>query len=323
MEILKDCSSFKSLLPVTALPQYLETLGTDYGYLTEDGCVLPFVIEKRSFFKRLIFTTGVLGISNAGEREFLDRAADFIRRNVKIDFIAVPSATALFNAYPSGSVYCRFGTYIIDLSQAEELLFSNLHAKHRNVIKKAQKDGVEIKVGHEYFDECVGLIKSTLDRQNMLSLPKETFRKLKDSLGPNIDFWIASLNGEIQGSALIIWNKDHSSYYLAGGSSSSPHSGSMNLLHWEAIKLMKSRGVKFYNFVGARIKPEEGSRLEGIQRFKSRFGSTMETGYLWKMPVNKLKYRSYYIGAHLIAFIRNKKYHGDVIDQEKNKVQDQ
>jgi len=30
------------------------------------------------------------------------------------------------------------------------------------------------------------------------------------------------------------------------------------------MKLMKERGVKYYDFVGARINPDEGSKYEGI-----------------------------------------------------------
>ena len=58
-----------------------------------------------------------------------------------------------------------------------------------------------------------------------------------------------------------------------------------------AMKLMKERGVKYYDFVGARINPDEGSKYEGIQRFKSRFGGELKKGYLWKMPLNKFKYK--------------------------------
>jgi hypothetical protein len=320
MDSVKDISSFKGLLPIVAMPEYLETWGMDYGYLVEDGLILPYFIEKRSIFTRLIFTTGVLGQSENTEERFLNNAVDYIRKNIRIDFISVPNNTALFNTYPANSVYCRFGTYVIDLTLPEEELFANIHSKHRNVIKKSLKDGVEITRGPENFDKCIDLIILTLQRQNMLYLSKMIYKKLSDNLGENIDFWIATKDGEVQGSSLLIWNKGHSAYYLSGGSIISPYQGSMNLLHWEAIKLMKTRGVREYNFVGARISPDEGSRLEGIQRFKSRFGGEMRTGYLWKLPVNMVKYRLYYLSAHSIAFIQRKRYHGDVIDQEKKFV---
>jgi lipid II:glycine glycyltransferase (peptidoglycan interpeptide bridge formation enzyme) len=48
--------------------------------------------------------------------------------------------------------------------------------------------------------------------------------------------------------------------------------GSSNLLQWEIIKKLKSLGVREYDFVGGRVEVPKGSKLEGIQRFKQRFG---------------------------------------------------
>ncbi len=44
-----------------------------------------------------------------------------------------------------------YGTYIIDLTQPEETLWSNLHSKHRNVVRNAMKKGVEIRSGMEHW----------------------------------------------------------------------------------------------------------------------------------------------------------------------------
>ena len=37
---------------------------------------------------------------------------------------------------------------------------------------------------------------------------------------------------------------------MFGGSAVKPHAGAMNLLHWSAMKLMKERGVKYYDLSG-------------------------------------------------------------------------
>ena len=87
----------------------------------------------------------------------------------------------------------------------------------------------------------------------------------------------------------------------------------MNLLHWEAIKYFKEKGIKRYDFVGARISPEKGSKLEGIQRFKSRFGPTLKRGYLWKKNINPLKTNLY----NFLVLIKTLNCKGDVVDQER------
>ena len=132
----------------------------------------------------------------------------------------------------------------------------------------------------------------------------------------HIDYWVASFEGELQGAGILLWSENRSAYYMFGGSAVKPHAGAMNLLHWSAMKLMKERGVKYYDFVGARINPDEGSKYEGIQRFKSRFGGELKKGYLWKMPLNKFKYKLF---CWLVAAKQGRNYCGDVIDQERKR----
>ena len=73
---------------------------------------------------------------------------------------------------------------------------------------------------------------------------------------------------------------------MYGGSVEKPYSGSLNLLQFEAMKFLQSRGVREYDLVGARIKVEQGSKYEGIQRFKSRFGARLVQGYAFRTIVH-------------------------------------
>ena len=203
---------------------------------------------------------------------------------------------------------------MVDLSLDEDALFANLHTKHRNVIKKAEKDGVRVSCGVENRGVCEALIQSTLERQHIGLLSQGMLEGL--SRVKHIDYWVASFEGELQGAAILLWSENRSAYYMFGGSAVKPHAGAMNLLHWSAMKLMKERGVKYYDFVGARINPDEGSKYEGIQRFKSRFGGELKKGYLWKMPLNKFKYKLF---CWLVAAKQGRKYCGDVIDQERKR----
>ena len=59
-----------------------------------------------------------------------------------------------------------------------------------------------------------------------------------------------------------------------------------------------------------------GGRLERIQLFKKHFGCDFEKGFLWKMPLSKIKYFLYMFLLRSSYFIRFKNYKGDIIDQE-------
>lgn len=317
----KNPENFIRFLPAIGLPGYLQTFNNiiDYGYFVENNCILPYTIRKRVFIRFIQFTSPVCGTKSiAEEKEFLDNVIEYIKININIDFIESTN-TSIFNSYPDSSMYCKFGSYIVDLEKSEEELFSGLHSKHRNVIRKAQKDGLVVLHGNEYMLDCYNLINETFTRQGILAPTLEYIRRLAD-LDDNVSFVIIKENDFIQGCAIFLWNKGHSCYYLHGGSIQNSHGGAMNLLHWETMIRMKANGVKNYDFVGGRLNPDEGSRLEGIQRFKSRFGGDFHIGYLWKLTISKYK-TSFYFFLLKIFFekIRKQKYTGDAIDQERAK----
>ena len=252
------------------------------------------------------------------EKIFLENLLPFVKSEIGADFI-IPANTGIFNFFPNNSLHCKFGTYIINLELSEVELFQNIHSKHRNVIRKAQKDNLTVHYGNYYIEDCYRLIKETFSRQGLLPPSLEYIQKL-NKLEDNVLFAVVKDKSDIQGVAIFIWKKYTSCYYLHGGSIRTPHSGAMNLLHWETILLMKKKSVKHYDFVGGRISNEAESRLEGIQRFKSRFGGEFCIGYLWKYPLNKFKYRLYILLIKFcFKYIKHDKYEGDAIDQERRK----
>lgn len=321
MKITKEERDFYSLLPAVGLPNYLTALNDciDYGYFVENNCVLPFTIRKRAFIKYMQFTSPVCGANLIEEeKQFLNSVVNYVRKNLNVDFLESIN-TSIFSTFPDESIYCKFGSYIVDLEKSEENLFSGLHSKHRNVIRKAKKDGLVVLHGNEYLLDCYNLIDETFARQGILAPKIEYIKRLTD-LKDNVSFVVVKLNDKIEGCAIFLWNKKHSCYYLHGGSVQNSHGGAMNLLHWETMIRMKENGVKYYDFVGGRINPDEGSRLEGIQRFKSRFGGDFEIGYLWKYINKKFKSNLYFLLLKIyFKFIRKEKYEGDAIDQERAK----
>lgn len=321
MRITKELIDLNSSLSALGLPNYLKAMNgcLDYGYFVDNNCVLPYIIRKRVFIKYMQFTSPVIGAQSIEEEKiFLNSVVKYVREKMNVDFLESIN-TSIFNTFPDESEYCKFGSYIIDLSKSEDELFSGLHSKHRNVIRKAQKDGLIVLFGNEYMLDCFNLINETFSRQGVLA-PKIEYIKRLAKLNENVSFVIVKSKDKIEGCAIFIWNKDHSCYYLHGGSVQNSHGGAMNLLHWDTILRMKTNGVKYYDFVGGRLNPDEGSRLEGIQRFKSRFGGDFHVGYLWKVTISRFK-TSFYLFLLKIYFekFRREKYIGDAIDQERAK----
>jgi len=310
-------------LPITAKEDYLKsTTNFKYGWFTSDEFILPYIVEKKMIFKRLVFTNESIKRGNfedsnfLKEKSFLEEVVKNIK-NTSAHFVYQPNTNVVFDTFPKGSLEASFGSYQIDLVKNEEDLFANLHSKHRNVIRKAKKDGVIIKTGDDQFFDFFEVYKETMERQNLNYTSENELKKISTRLKANTLISVAYKDGKPQGSSMLLYEKGFGAYYFYGGSALRPHIGSINLMHWENIKKLKNEGVSFYDFVGARIKPKKGSKIEGIQKFKERFGGKMKKGYLWKYPSNNVMYKLFYLGAKVNALIHKRVYKGDIIDQER------
>lgn len=317
---LKLINSIKDIDSVFFKAEYLKTLSDCHGLIggfknEKLSCVIPFVINKKIIFKYLRFISDALLIEGSDEDkiEFIENLIPFVK-TFKVDFIQCQDAVAYAQYYPKKSVAARFGTYEINLLEDEETLWKNLHGKHRNVIRNAEKREVSIVQDSSNLEISWSILKDTMERSNMSFLSLNEYKDLVDELGKdNIVVFIAYSDSKPICAAALPYDNERA-YYLYGGSLSRiPVTGAMNYLHWEAIKFFKNRGLKWYDFVGARLETEKGSKLEGIQRFKARFGANLREGYLWKFIYNPFKY-------HLFNTIKKLKgFKGDMIDQEIKK----
>ena len=312
-------NNFKDIDNILANSNYLRLNSDNYGWICgfENNkliYILPFIEKTKYFFKYISFVSKTIKIDDTSinEKDFLNNVILFLKKEKIYDFISQPKTNVVFDEYPNGAAKALFGSYVIDLSLDEEQLWKNIHTKHKNVIKRAIKNNVEVKFGMEYFDDAYNIIKDTLNRNNMDINIKEKLLEFANANKNNILIACSYLDDNIQSGAIIIYDK-YKGYYFWGGTNEKLTLGSNNLLHWEVIKELKRLGVKEYDFVGARIEPKT-ERLKGIQRFKSRFGSILKEGYLWKYPIKQWKYKLFYI----LFKIRMKR--GDIIDQEKNNI---
>ncbi len=323
VNILHSEEEINFQLPITAQESYLNSITNyKYGWFFSSDFILPFIVERKLFFKRLIFTCEVVkkiefnDPNFSKERLFFEEIINKVKET-SAHFIHQPNTNVVFNTFPVGSIEAKFGSYQVDLLKTEEDLFLSLHHKHRNVIRKSKRDGVIVKTGCTLFSDFFKVYQDTMARQNLNYSSESDLKKMALDLGDNVLISVAYKDEKPQGCSMLLFKKGFGSYYFYGGSVSSPYTGAINLMHWENMMTMKDRGVIFYDFVGARISPIKGGKTEGLQRFKKRFGSEMKEGYLWKYPTNKIMYRLFCMLAYINARIHRRIYTGDIIDQER------
>ena len=264
--------------PVFASQEYLSSLTSDFGWLSDGEQYISFVIKKKWIFKILIFTSSPFNDfsdKDFDSKKFIKDCVDFAKIKLKIDYIQKPPTNVFFESIPSNVKSIRFGTFQIDLRKTEDTIFSELHGKHRNVIRKAIKEGLFVKKNNKKDVNVLNLINDTLMRQNLPKLNIDLFDN-------SITFYYSVFhNNLIQGAAIFFWSAE-GAYYMYGGSIKKPKTGAMNLLHWEAIRFFKSIEVRKYDFVGARNTIKKNTKIAGIQKFKERFGGEKKMGFTWK-----------------------------------------
>jgi hypothetical protein len=318
IEIVRQADAIDVHLPVCASEAYLQSWSPDYGWFVDPQFVLPFYVAAAGPLRHMVITFDTVLRTPAApveeERAFLNRVVAASAR-MGIDFISQPKTTSVFRTFPDGAIHAPWGAYRVSLSPDEDRLFAALHPHHRRVVRKAQRDDVVVRNGPELLAVCHDIISMTLQRQRKPCLSLKQLDAFRARLGDQVSFYVAFVAGEPHASGLFIWDSA-SSYYIVGGTREHPHHGAGALLHWTAMRDMKSHGVGIYDFVGARVRPVSGSKQEGLQVFKSRFGTSLHRGHLWKYPVNPWKYRLYRSYRNLKDAVRRDRYYEDMIDNE-------
>ncbi len=308
-------------MSIYASEPFLKAVGDEYGWIggiDASGklrCILPYTIIRKAIFRMVRFRVETIPlceeIAVEEEKSFLNSAVEYFR-SIGADMIIPATTNTIFRTYPDGAVAAPYGTYIIDLSQPEETLWSNLSASHRRKVRLAMKQGVQIRSGIEHIETAYSMVRDTFKRSELSFMNYDAFKRMVSGLGENVKIFVADYQGVVQGCTVVPFSR-HSAYYVYGGSIPKPITGATNLLHWEAIRQFQRLGVKRYDFVGVRINPDEGSKQEGLMMFKQRFGGQLVKGYMWKYSLVRLKFAAYSLSVRLLRG-------GDILDIERHKL---
>ncbi len=310
IDFLKDYKDYNSI--------WFLASKDDYNYL------IPFGVKKKGPFKKGLIISEVVSYgkesSIENEKIFLDSIITYITKNKLCDWIQQGPNWAIFNTYPNGAIYAPFGTYRIDLeNKTEDELYMSLYGKVRGRINKSTREGIfNIQKSNEDLEEARQLIDNTLSTAKIESFTKTKVDRIQKFLKENIICYTTYFNKIPQSSLIYFYNK-FSMYGIYAGARQGAIQGATEFFIWEAIKDAKSKGIKYFDFVGARINPDEDSKLYRIQKNKSHFGSELVQGYIWKMVINKNKYLIYNCYIKINNILNGSKNKGDIIDQERKR----
>ncbi|MGC9965716.1 MAG: peptidoglycan bridge formation glycyltransferase FemA/FemB family protein [Syntrophobacteraceae bacterium] len=309
-------------LPIFACESHLKSVGDEYGWIggfNDSGklcCVLPYTIIRKAIFRMVRFRVETIfldqELDEINEKSFLNSAIGYFR-SIGADLIIPGTNNAIFRTYPDGADAAPYGSYVIDLSQSEDILWQNIERITRQNIKTAQKKGVTIRNGGERLDAVYERIRDTFKRSKVSFMSYAAFERYVDGLGANCKIMVADYQGAPQSFVLFAYS-EYCAYAVYAGNLANQFQGANKLIYWEAIRFFKELGVQRYDFVGARIAPEKGSKQDGINSLKRRFGAKLKQGYMWKYPLRPVSFMAYNLAVRLLRG-------GDIVDNERHKME--
>jgi serine/alanine adding enzyme len=202
---------------------------------------------------------------------------------------------ARFNT--SGRTLQPRSTIRLELEPTEEQLMAAFSKGHRADIRRAERDGVRVRVGTPDADVDVlhQMLVATNQRKTFGFHSAAYYRRLLLDFGDAARLQVAELDGQPIGASLILaWGK-HGTYLSAGSNAAGLEHRAAHLLQWHAIQWAKARGAQSWDLWGIadargryELAVDSGTKgqselaeleaeakrdpLDGVYRFKKGWG---------------------------------------------------
>lgn len=182
-------------------------------------------------------------------------------------------------------------TFIVDVTQDEKVLLSNMKESLRRNIKAADadleivNDNTAIAILYEYHQH-------TLDKKNVMqAYGLADMQKLMQACIVNGSgaLWLAKQDQDILAAVWNVWDGNCSYYFMGAQKPANDNYKAMPALLWRCMKEAKQRGNTYFDL--------EGSMDPGVEKFFRNFGAKRELylllqkndSLIWKLKSTLLR----------------------------------
>lgn len=161
-------------------------------------------------------------------------------------------------------------TVKLDLTlSADEIWMNQFSSKNRNVIRKAEKDGVTIVESQNYdlFREMYDQTMRNVNAEGFYFFPPKYYDTFKDTFGDNVMLCFAMYEGKPIAGSMFMFSKDYAHYHLSGRDKNYYKIAANNAILWYGIQKAKERGCKWFHFGGGTTGADEDLLLHFKQNF--------------------------------------------------------
>lgn len=199
---------------------------------------------------------------------------------------------------------------VLDLTKPEEEIIKNMHRRIRYAVNSARNKHFEIERStdpariHEFYQ----IQQETARRQHFVEFSEDFLTKQFAAFAEHGEavLYIAKHEGRVLAENFMIFYGNEASYHYAVSTELGTKLSGSPILHVEAMRDARERGIKRYNLWGIVGEDEKDHRFYGVSFFKRGFGGE-ELKYL---PAHDLVIRPMaYRKTKLIETVRKKIRH--------------
>lgn len=225
---------------------------------------------------------------------------------------------------------------VLDLNKTDEEISVGMRQRLRRALRKGAKNGIEIEVStdpadiHEFYQIQLQTAKrhdfyafgekfltkqftafAREDTKMLAPAPEAVGKNYAETLAPldphgEARLYIAKKDGEILAENFMIFYGNEASYHYGVSSELGTKLSGAPLLHVQAMKDARAKGIKRYSFWGIVAEDDTKHRFYGVSQFKRGFGVS-ELKYL---PAHDLVIKRLpYLKTWLIETLRRKVRH--------------
>lgn len=183
-------------------------------------------------------------------------------------------------------------TVAFDL-ESPEVIWQNIVPKNRNMIRKAEKNGIEIHHAADMslFEEFVKIYNATMDKDNAEEyyyFGEEFYKSIHDDLTGHYEMFYATYEGKIIAMSIMLFANKQMHYHLSGSVLEYRNLAPSNLLLYKAALWGCEHGYKTFHLGGG-----VGSGEDNLYKFKAAFNRESDYQFsIAKMIFEQEKYNA-------------------------------
>lgn len=192
-------------------------------------------------------------------------------------------------ASPKMKTFFSRHTVSLDLTlSGNDIWKTQISSKNRNMIRKAEKEGVTIVESDDYetFKKLYDGTMTNLHAEEFYFFPQSYYDEYRQTFKDKSMLCLAMYDGKPIAGSMFMFSEDYAHYHLSGRDREYSRYAANNLILWYAIKKAKERGCKWFHFGGGTT----GDESDSLLKFKKEFSKTETEFWIGKRVHNEKVY---------------------------------